>query len=693
MSFHINDLFSNSSSIQNTQTDAAGNAASVSGSGNASGAVSRENGKAAATLSELTQGQSFTGQIKQITGDQVTLSIGNQAEITARLEGNTNLSVGQSVLFEVKSNTNQKLSITPLGVNTSGDTSAAFSALKAAGMPLTADNVSMVNSMMQEGMPVDRNSLWNMSKLTSSFSEYGSELVVQLSSMGMEVNADNLSQLEAYQNMKSQIVSTFSDLSAQIGKTLQSFAQEGQNSAGFSFMKNILVAMAENMPVDLTGESDGAAGILSGSDLQTGNGLAGDILQAGNELSDGGMQAGNGLQTGDILQAGNELSDGGIQAGNGLQTDDSIQTRNSSQADNDILQSGETLQNRSLQDGNENATIENVQQTIKNMQTGTILESMKELQTDTAVQTDTATQKDGSIPLSASLQDTAIGNTTQVQQNAILQALRGMAGKDVRQFFTLFNQLSPTSLAQALRSGTLNLQQLSQTMQDALAELAGKMDPAQYQSASAAFHKLFQAQISNQWMMEPENFADKKEVHDFYTKLEQQTAKISEAFAQSGKTATPAGETIQQLNQNLQFMHELNQVFPYLQIPLKTSMQNAHGELYVYSHRKGKTAEDGSASALLHLDMQNLGTVDVYVKLLNQKVSTHFYLADESMIDFLESHMGLLSERLSQKGYQLNSAVTLKDQKDSNHDFISRLNGDEETGRKLISVSSFDMRA
>ena len=41
--------------------------------------------------------------------------------------------------------------------------------------------------------------------------------------------------------------------------------------------------------------------------------------------------------------------------------------------------------------------------------------------------------------------------------------------------------------------------------------------------------------------------------------------------------------------------------------------------------------KDGNVSALLHLDMENLGPMDVYVAMQNNRVNTHFYMQDDDM--------------------------------------------------------------
>ena len=86
---------------------------------------------------------------------------------------------------------------------------------------------------------------------------------------------------------------------------------------------------------------------------------------------------------------------------------------------------------------------------------------------------------------------------------------------------------------------------------------------------------------------------------------------------------------------------------------MKLQGQNASGELFVYTNKKSLAKKEGSVSALLHLDMEHLGSMDVHVSLNNQKVSTKFYLQDESSLDLIAQNIHILNERLEGRGYSM----------------------------------------
>ncbi|MDD6658411.1 MAG: flagellar hook-length control protein FliK [Lachnospiraceae bacterium] len=202
--------------------------------------------------------------------------------------------------------------------------------------------------------------------------------------------------------------------------------------------------------------------------------------------------------------------------------------------------------------------------------------------------------------------------------------------------------------------------------------------------------KLLQNKLEEQWLLKPEEVANKDRMESFYEQLRLQTSKLAQlAETVLGKDASLTQKT-NQLSQNIDFMNQLNQTFAYVQIPLKMSGGNANGDLYVYTNKKNLASEDGSVSAYLHLDMEHLGSVDCYVTMQNEKVSTNFKVQDDSILDFLEQNIALLNERLEKRGYTLQATVSVKEEETS---VIQEMEKQLGQGSVPISKVSFDARA
>jgi len=244
---------------------------------------------------------------------------------------------------------------------------------------------------------------------------------------------------------------------------------------------------------------------------------------------------------------------------------------------------------------------------------------------------------------------------------------------------------------QAVNDGTLQVK-------DILAEISRllsnhpetiKEDISHQIFSDKGFQTLVKNSLTDQWMLMPEDVQSKDKVAALYERLNSQLSKLSEALAGKVSEDSPLAKSVTNIQHNIDFMNQLNQMYAYVQLPLKMSEGNAHGDLYVYANKKGLAYKDGNVSALLHLDMENLGPVDVYVAMQNQKVNTHFYLPDEEMLDFIEKHIYILDERLEKKGYAMNTVMSVKgEEKTAVEEII-------DNGKNMTTLShySFDVRA
>lgn len=206
------------------------------------------------------------------------------------------------------------------------------------------------------------------------------------------------------------------------------------------------------------------------------------------------------------------------------------------------------------------------------------------------------------------------------------------------------------------------------------------------------FENLLKAEMGRQWLIEPRDVADPHKVEQLYERIREQSMRLNEAMQNAGKADMPVARSVQNLQSNVDFMNQLNHMFTYIQLPLKMAGNNAHGDLYVYTNKKNLAAKDGNVSALLHLDMEHLGALDVYVTMQQNKVNTNFTLQDESALDLIEQHIHLLDERLTKRGYDLKAQFSMKEEDESDNGIMQTILN-QEKNISVLSRTSFDMRA
>ena len=148
------------------------------------------------------------------------------------------------------------------------------------------------------------------------------------------------------------------------------------------------------------------------------------------------------------------------------------------------------------------------------------------------------------------------------------------------------------------------------------------------------------------------------------------------------------------VKENTNFMNQVNELYNYVQLPLKMNDSQANGDLYVYARKKGRGmgGEDGKLTALLRLSMEHLGNMDIFLTLQDgQNLSTKFTLEKEEMIDFIEAHIDELNNRLIKKGYNIGTTTVGKSDSGSESVIDNIVKGDG--GNILLSTQSFDARA
>ena len=203
------------------------------------------------------------------------------------------------------------------------------------------------------------------------------------------------------------------------------------------------------------------------------------------------------------------------------------------------------------------------------------------------------------------------------------------------------------------------------------------------------FKNILKNEMSRQWLIPPEEVAEEHSVDKLYERLNSQMKQLSQTLAQTTRGDTPLARTITNVSNNIDFMNQINQAFTYVQLPLKMQGREAHGELFVYTNKKNLAKKDGTVSALLHLDMEHLGSVDVHVALTDQKVATKFYLKDDSALDLIADHIDMLNERLNKRGYSMSAQFLNKPEDTNVMDEILEQN----KNISVLSGYSFDARA
>lgn len=264
--------------------------------------------------------------------------------------------------------------------------------------------------------------------------------------------------------------------------------------------------------------------------------------------------------------------------------------------------------------------------------------------------------------------------------------------KDFSNLLKEFPQLAGSKLftAEGNLNGNLSTGAFLKELHQALDEIMGLTGgSAKKLFSGKEYQKVLEYEVKQQWTLKPEEIKGDAVKH-LYEKMENQMQKMQELVQESGQSNTSLAKAVSNLQGNIEFMNQINNAYHYVQIPLRMSNQNAHGDLFVYTNKNDVDRPDGELSAFLHLDMDNLGAMDVSVRMKDRKVHTNFYLEDEKSYDLIEAHMAELMQRLQEKGYSCTVQVENQFRKKNLvEDFMQQ----EHPSAGILHRYSFDMRA
>ena len=154
--------------------------------------------KVVSTLEELSSGSVFEGTVSSVKNGKVTLALSDGKTIIARLSGKVPLSQGTPMFFQVKSNDGATIEIKPYTGAGSGGNPILTNALTEGTVPVTERNLAMVDAMMKEQMPIDKQSLLNMARIANMNPGVDITTVVNMTKLGIPVSPEMAAQFENY---------------------------------------------------------------------------------------------------------------------------------------------------------------------------------------------------------------------------------------------------------------------------------------------------------------------------------------------------------------------------------------------------------------------------------------------------------------------------------------------------------------
>lgn len=653
-------------------------------------------GVARSGMNQIHQGDVIRGEISDLRNNEITITLENNTLIKGQIADSSSLSIGQTAAFRLSS-------ISPSGIlldaipNSYTETELTLinKALEEASLPATQRNQSAVKALMDNLMPINKQSIQQLMQQAYDLGTDDMETLCLMNRKQYQVTADSVAQFSAYRNGAHSLLSRAETFAAQIPQLLETLSENGPSNIVAMFGEKLLaIALPENVsssdiPIiaDLSEQEFAAlkellsetpmteeqlqqfqTGTMSQKDaaLLIRKAIADNTITLPESCPDTELQA----KSEEILQLLQPQSDIAGNTTNGSATLGTLAAEYGHSADNTVnpegsaaTDAGQKTDATDISGKDAEALLSEAARETENAEANASVRSFAgRLFHNLSDAAKTSFQNINEM-LAAPHESSASVTHTPAVIDTLLNNITSY-GREQDQLFTVLNPQERTELARHLQNMSVDRETISQVLSgDATAEdtLAGIKNAIPHTDSALAqklfqmeaFQKLFHSVLMENFTITPHKLAKNGEMDSFYDSMEQKMNSF-ETLINSTLSGDDSGHLSGQahdMQSNIDFMKSLNEAFAYMQLPLKLQNQNAHGDLYVYTKKDKLKQVPQKLSLMLHLEMDHLGTVNIRLEKDHQNIKADFHLDQEASLHLIERNTHLLQDSLTQKGY------------------------------------------
>lgn len=594
---------------------------------------------------QLTEGEVIKGEITDLRNSEVTVTLEDNTVVTGKLVNGEQLSIGDTAAFRIKTISINGIELEAIPKSQELiENSTITKALEEAGLPKNDKNRLIVHELMKQSMPINKQSIQSILIQSYAHKTVDISTLVLMAKHGLPMENGAAEQLQNHINGSNSILPDITMLTSTISEILdkEAFFMPAKESVAFG--KELL-----NILYDSTSSDSISKEIPTVSSIPLEQ--RAELIQLLEAFS---MDE---TQKEELLKGTLSLKD----------AKNLIQTSMDMAHEIDTLKQEETRQSLLEEGAKTNTVIDEA-----------IIE--KELAT---------------LPKTSDLFDSPIMENIlkkyegfQLEQNQIATFL---SKEELSQLSDLLEQfpINP-KLKESIHSGDASVKDIIGTLKNILSFSPENLGKELLHSKE--FHKILKTYLLSQWTLKPSDLQNQQKMEHFFSNLYDQVTqleKLNETVLANAALNKESPEAFSSLKQNLQFTQTLNEMFTYIPLPMRFKEQLTHADLYVYTKKKNLAEKSANISVLLHLDMDNLGPVDIHLTLNHNKILSKFYLSEDESKKLLINNIASLEYALNEKGYLLETEFLAREKNvDVVKEFIEK-----DTPSSALKRYTFDIRA
>lgn len=597
-------------------------------------------------LSELKPGDTFTGTVVQSKNNTVLLHIdGSDAYVSASLEGTDNYYNEQKITFQIIDNENGRITIKPLKQQDIID-ALTEKTLLSQGITINDKNIAIVKELINNNMNLSKENIIMLSRglLTIDGSDI-SELV-KLLKYDISINQENYNTYRRY-----------NDGTESIQQDVNTIIDNVRNMYNAN-EKEFMNLMLHILDID-GGKAEGSYNMKANDSIASGVTSETGISDAINNI-DGTLKEVDSINIeSKDMESVNNTKD--ILSGREMNVTDIIENDTNVHADNSKIDNHYQINDISEDIIGTRIDAYKHKENSDDMNNNIKTDNMFKAENDLTLHNNTTTDNE----ISDSLKNNSLLKTD-------IRDIISKADADNIINYMLKSSIESDDILHSIV-----------TIEDVLKHTFEKKS-----DVSDSLSRLFENILKTSMAVKSEELY-KGEVGEYFKKMVQKMDIITEYADNYMKSAQNITTAAQSISDNINFMNEMNTTMQFVQFPVQINGKEHQAELYVYRNKKNVNADKEEKTAFIRLDMENLGNVEIYVKLYNSDVNMRFYVDNDEAKTILKDNIDILNERITKLGYQVSEEFVKNEHKwNFEEDFMKK-----SEPYKMLKNTGFDVRA
>ena len=198
------------------------------------------NGNGTVSLGQLSQGKVFQGTVVDIRNNQVTIQI-DEHTVQAKFQDMVNVCIGETLKFVVRENTGKQVTIAPYHDQSGNPVDGAiYKALEAAGLAPTDKNIDIVNTLLEHGMAVDKQTVTTFLSASLRYPDIPLSQFVDMLKNNMSLTNSNIDLWNTFLGEKSNFSDNLQQVMRELSAAISDSYTNGDLQAARQLLETIL---------------------------------------------------------------------------------------------------------------------------------------------------------------------------------------------------------------------------------------------------------------------------------------------------------------------------------------------------------------------------------------------------------------------------------------------------------------------